>query len=99
MKVDKGFELLYMNLSYRRKFIRTIWVFIVGLIVVFCLLITEFPIVPVICFTVLICITGSIQLVYNYVKWKKEEQNLTDEDMQIKVKTDGKTDSKWQQSF
>ena len=24
-KVDKGFELFYDNLSYRRKFIRTIW--------------------------------------------------------------------------
>lgn len=24
-KVDKGFELIYWKLSYRRKFIRTLW--------------------------------------------------------------------------
>lgn len=24
-KVDKGFELVYWELSYRRKFIRTLW--------------------------------------------------------------------------
>ena len=32
-KVDKGFELLYDNLSYRRKFIRTIWLIPIGIVV------------------------------------------------------------------
>ena len=31
--VDKGFELIYFNLSHRRKFIRTIWITIVGVLI------------------------------------------------------------------
>lgn len=34
-KVDKGFELVYFNLSHRRKFIRTIEITIIGVILVF----------------------------------------------------------------
>ena len=32
-KVDKDFELLYENLSYRRKFIRTLWLIPIGIVV------------------------------------------------------------------
>lgn len=32
-KVDKGFEVLYWRLSYRRKFIRTLWLMPIGIII------------------------------------------------------------------
>ncbi|WP_248484042.1 hypothetical protein [Tepidibacter aestuarii] len=64
-KVDAGFELCYWNLSYRRKFIRTLW----------CLpfLFLLVPICPntVIAFC---CILFIIQAIYNYKKWKSEEK-------------------------
>ena len=69
LKVDKGFELIYKNLSYRRKVIRTLWTIVIGNLVygLFYLLGT----------TKLITITYGIfmiifiiQLVYNYLKWQ-----------------------------
>ena len=33
-KIDKGFELDYWKLSYRRKFIRTLWLIPLGIIAV-----------------------------------------------------------------
>ncbi|MEJ8555147.1 hypothetical protein [Tepidibacter sp. Z1-5] len=64
-KVDEGFELFYWNLSYRRKFIRTLWCSPVLLLLV--------PICPnkVIVFC---CILFVIQAIYNYKKWKSEEK-------------------------
>ncbi len=32
-KVDKGFELFYNNLSYRRRLIRTLWLFPIEIVV------------------------------------------------------------------
>lgn len=72
-KVDKGFEIIYWNLSYRRKFIRTLWM-------------TPFCVVPIIfvwttgdriiinrVIPSVIIIIYFIQLLYTYLKWKKEE--------------------------
>lgn len=70
-KVDKGIEICYWKLSYRRKFIRTLWTIPVSIIMVIQLhrkyqsyLLTG--IVSVI-FFILTC----SQAVYNYRKWKK----------------------------
>lgn len=73
-KVDKGFELFYMNLSYRRKFIRTLWQ------APLCLLAIMFTffigdnlffnkIVPI-----LLVILYVWQLIYTYNKWKNDEK-------------------------
>ena len=32
-EIDKGFEFFYKNLSSRRKFIRTIWIMLIGILV------------------------------------------------------------------
>ena len=65
-KVDKGFELVYWKLSYRRKFIRTIvsliFIQIVGKNY-------KYTILAGIIYLVIL----PIQAIYNYKKWMKEE--------------------------
>ncbi len=77
MKVDKGFELLYNNLSYRRKFIRTIWVTLFGVLLCIPLyLLKDLARIPVnfaFAAAISILITEIIQLVYNYKKWQEEK--------------------------
>lgn len=71
-KVDKGIEVCYWKLSYRRKLIRTLWMIPVWIMIniVIC---KEFPaysyarIIGVILF-----LPVFIQATYNYKKWKNE---------------------------
>ena len=72
-KVDKGFQLIYWKLSYRRKFIRTLWtipIFIIsiGIIVFLGNGIFISRIMPIIFIIIFI-----LQIIYNYTMWKKEE--------------------------
>lgn len=72
-KVDKGFELFYDNLSYRRKFIRTIWLIPLGIGVgVF---ITNISVFVSLFYWISFVIAGVRQLGYNYVMWKKETKD------------------------
>lgn len=77
-KYIKGFELIYFNLSYRRKFIRTLWTtsFVI-LILVFnwFLDIPSFLKVPVIAICIVVDL---IQLSWNYYKMKKEQEEKTE---------------------
>lgn len=71
-KVDRGTEICYWKLSYRRKFIRTLW-----LIPVYAVVIAGFcrengvniftGIIGIVLFCGMV-----IQAVYNYIKWKQE---------------------------
>ena len=71
-KVDKGIELCYWKLSYRRKFIRTLWIIPFEVIVIsnFCTTYQSY-IFPWIIGTVLFLLSF-IQAIYNYKKWKQE---------------------------
>lgn len=68
--VDKGFELRYYKLSYRRKFIRTLWFIpwcILALTGLYWLGMSNgFIIITAIVFGS----TATIQAIYNYRKWK-----------------------------
>ena len=73
-KKDQGFSLFYWNLSYRRKFFRTLW---------FCPLIILAPIYVYVrtqnasltaAFAVAFAGLGGAELFYNYRKWKEEEK-------------------------
>lgn len=69
--VDKGFELYYWNLSYRRKFIRTLWVCLILFVLLILLrdLFLENTLRMVILY--IVCpIASIVQAVYNYKKWK-----------------------------
>ena len=72
-KVDKGFELIYYNLSYRRRFIRTLWMIpwaILGLCGMCWLGASMFLLILV---AVVFVVVGFEQARYNYQKWKEEE--------------------------
>ena len=66
---DEGFCLSYYHLSYRRKFIRTLWLLLFSPLLLF------LPPIPyretVLAF---ILVTGILQAVYNYRKWRAEEK-------------------------
>ena len=70
-KVDEGFELVYWKLSYRRKFIRTLWMLPLLVLVIF--LHFYFPSgylgSSVTC--AIIVVGYMVQLLYTFYKWKK----------------------------
>lgn len=69
-KVDKGFELLHENLSYRRKFIRTLWLIPIGIVVG--IVITYISIIVSIFYWIWFIIVAIKQLKDNYTMWKNE---------------------------
>ena len=72
-KVDKGFEFVYWKLSYRRKFIRTLWTIpwmIASLI--FIQIVGENYKYTMIA-GIIYLVVFPIQAIYNYKKWMKEE--------------------------
>ncbi|PRR77085.1 hypothetical protein CLLI_26030 [Clostridium liquoris] len=74
-KVDKGFELFYWRLSYKRKFIRTLWMIPIDIIVSVFLILKGDTLFINRVIPILLIILGGIQLIYNYLKWKKDENN------------------------
>lgn len=78
-KVDKGFELIYWNLSYRRKFIRSLLILpiCIGFAYLFTILFEE-KIIGLF-FGFLVILTEIIQIIYTYYKWQNEKKNLENE--------------------
>lgn len=70
MKKDKGFELLYENLSYRRRFIRTLWLIPIGIVIG--IVITYICIIVSIFYWIWFIIVAIKQLKENYTTWKNE---------------------------
>lgn len=72
-KKDKGIGFLYKNLSYRRKFIRTLWVTLIGILVsIYALLMSAdkyFVCILIVGFAVV----DFRQLRDTYTKWKSEK--------------------------
>lgn len=73
-KTDKGFELIYWKLSYRRRLIRNLWWLpIVIISIAFMFLINDKLILNRIVPIVLL-ILYIVELIYNYMKWNKCEK-------------------------
>lgn len=77
-KVDRGTELCYWKLSYRRKLIRTIWMIPFDSLALLLFYKTFHSVI-------LTWIAGGwmflllfIQLVYNYKKWEREKKDLSE---------------------
>ncbi|RVT56355.1 hypothetical protein EM808_27750 [Niallia taxi] len=73
-KKDKGSVFFYYKLSYRRKFIRTLWTFpvvVISLVVIYIFAGLNSNETLIISISFLIIFL--IQLFYNYLKWKKYE--------------------------
>jgi len=77
-RIDKGFQLSYWKLSYRRKFMRTLWTipFSIAVILVYFYRSHSFhserlaAAAPVVLAGLLTVIT-LVQLVYTYIRWKR----------------------------
>lgn len=75
-KTDKGFELFYKNLSYRRKFIRNMWLLPVTLIVVALLwFVPSYELWRKITISLILLGIAGIALLHSHAKWKKENAN------------------------
>ncbi|MBB6513800.1 fatty acid desaturase [Gracilibacillus halotolerans] len=77
-KVDKGFNLIYYKLSYRRRMIRsftTLPVAIVAVIIIY--LYTEWSTITYVFLGLLFLLLFSIEVLYNYIKWQQNEKNST----------------------
>lgn len=73
--VDKGFELGYYILSYRRRFIRSLWLIpwcILALWLLHWVGASNFVVILV---AIIFSVTAYLQARYNYKKWKEEEEN------------------------
>ncbi len=71
-KVDKGFVLNYWRLSYRRKFIRTLWMIPVCICTIVLLWIHSSTTFAMVCTGILVLLE-IIQLAYTFSKWKSEQ--------------------------
>jgi len=73
---DQGFEFAYWKLSYRRKFIRTLWM---SPLILFPLLLPADHSLMGVPREGLLWILASVTLAqacYTYVKWRKEERRM-----------------------
>ena len=89
-KVDKGFELAYAKLSYRRRFIRTLWLIPWAILVLYGLYWvngTKSRVFITLIIGIIFVIGIIIQASYNYKKWKKEENNKTNGNGLISLRT------------
>lgn len=74
---DKGFCLVYWSLSYRRKFIRTLWTFAFALLAAAALFAKRPVIRTMPAFTVatVLVLMFLAQTFYNYRRWQAEERS------------------------
>ena len=71
-KVDKGIMVCYWKLSYRRKFIRTLWMIPIAIVIIFYFHTTFQSTLQTCLVATLLAIMLLIQAIYNYRKWKNE---------------------------
>ena len=73
-KVDKGIAFCYWKLSYRRKFIRTLWLIPWAVASLVYIQIAGKNYVYTMIAGIIYIILLPIQVVYNYKKWMKEKE-------------------------
>lgn len=72
-KVDKGIMICYWKLSYRRKFIRTLWMIPTAIIVTFGFYCTFRSLLWTGFIAIIFAVTLFLQAFYNYKKWRKKD--------------------------
>ncbi|MDO4337871.1 MAG: hypothetical protein Q4C91_07255 [Eubacteriales bacterium] len=71
-KTDKGIEVCYWKLSYRRKFIRTLWFIPVSIIIIIAFYKQSQSYTFAGIIGAMLFILTFVQAIYNYKKWKNE---------------------------
>ena len=79
---DEGNQVVYWKLSYRRKFIRTLWLIPFIILVLIALFVILDNPALVVGYAVLMIIATGLQLLYTYRRWKREEAEQQPEDQQ-----------------
>lgn len=75
MKDGRDRGVIYWTLNYRAKFIRTLWMIPITIIVIILFMITSWvPKSITITVTLVLLITLISQLAYTYYKWQQEEK-------------------------
>ena len=78
-QVDKGFELIYQNLSYRRKFIRNFWNIPLAILALYLMYKMGYTTDRLLLWAVVFAVSISLQARVNYKKWKEETENKNKE--------------------
>lgn len=73
--VDKGFQINYYKLSYRRRFIRTLWLIPWMVLILFWLYWLDTPAYIWVPMAVGFAVVEYMQAFVNYKKWKEEKNN------------------------
>ena len=72
---DQGFCIVYSKLSYRRKFLRTIWMAVAGVLVAAGIWVLKPEArAPAVVFLIAIMAVSLAQATYNYRQWHAERQ-------------------------
>lgn len=74
-KIDKGFCFSYWRLSYRRRFLRTLWMTPLVLLVPFYAYAQMRSVSLAVVVALVLLIVYGLQLTWNYRAWKREEQD------------------------
>ena len=74
-KVDKGFELVYFRLTYRRKMIRTLWMTLLFPVLYFLLRYIGLDLFYTWIFLAALSLGHLAQLFYTYYMWNKYERD------------------------
>ena len=71
---DKGFQLFYYRLSYRRRFIRTVWLALCAPFLPLCIHSVYHSLVYTLFASLILAVTLVYQLRSTYQRWKQEDK-------------------------
>ncbi|NLK96073.1 MAG: hypothetical protein GX275_12965 [Clostridiales bacterium] len=75
MKDNKGLKVDYSSLSYKGKFIRTLWITPFVILTIILLVSMGRNFIKSIIISAILCVVYLAQLIDNYLKWKKEDKS------------------------
>lgn len=73
-KVDKWFHLNYWKLSYRRRFVRNLWMLPLLMVIYGILIMRGDSTLTCRIIPIILLVSSVFELIYNYLKWKKTEK-------------------------
>ena len=74
-KVDKRFHLNYWKLSYRRRFVRNLWMLPLLMVITGMLITRGDSALTCRIISIILLVSSVFELIYNYLKWKKTEKS------------------------
>ena len=74
-KVDRGFHLNYWKLSYRRRFVRNLWMLPLLIAITGILITRGDSALTCRIISIILLVSSVFELIYNYLKWKKTEKH------------------------